>query len=234
MDSGEWQLTHQGIAFDKDGNLLDGQHRLQAVINHGRGVEFMVTRNLPHEVFSSLDRGVVRTLADTTKLPQRRVEVLNILHMTWKHASLAYKSTPIEIIAVNEVFQSACEEFEARCSTVRRITTQAPIRAAAVLCLQEGDHSVIAKYKAMAALEFDLMPPAVQALVKQLMRMSSNGSCTSRESIFVRSLTAFDPSLGESTKIKISDLGLLMQRAQNRIADLLQSSPPPRHDTKAL
>jgi hypothetical protein len=28
MASGEWHLTHQGIAFDELGNLVDGQHRL--------------------------------------------------------------------------------------------------------------------------------------------------------------------------------------------------------------
>lgn len=32
MKNNDWTLTHQGIAFDTDGNLADGQHRLQAVI----------------------------------------------------------------------------------------------------------------------------------------------------------------------------------------------------------
>lgn len=32
MRSARWQLTHQGIAFDKTGHLCDGQHRLTACI----------------------------------------------------------------------------------------------------------------------------------------------------------------------------------------------------------
>lgn len=28
---GEWETTHQGIAIDPDGRLIDGQHRLSAI-----------------------------------------------------------------------------------------------------------------------------------------------------------------------------------------------------------
>ncbi|HEV8193129.1 MAG TPA: hypothetical protein VGP82_16835, partial [Ktedonobacterales bacterium] len=31
MQRGEWQVTHQGLAFADDGELLDGQHRLEAL-----------------------------------------------------------------------------------------------------------------------------------------------------------------------------------------------------------
>jgi len=31
ITAGRWQLTHQGIAFDTKGILIDGQHRLWAI-----------------------------------------------------------------------------------------------------------------------------------------------------------------------------------------------------------
>lgn len=31
MEAGRWKLTHEGIAFDSDGVIVDGQHRLMAV-----------------------------------------------------------------------------------------------------------------------------------------------------------------------------------------------------------
>lgn len=43
MSQGDWTLTHQGIAFDTDGVLADGQHRLHAVIESGVTVPMMVT-----------------------------------------------------------------------------------------------------------------------------------------------------------------------------------------------
>ena len=42
IKQGNWRLTHQGIAFDKSGNLVDGQHRLQAIIQAGMPVPMVV------------------------------------------------------------------------------------------------------------------------------------------------------------------------------------------------
>jgi len=43
MRVGAWTLNHQGIAFDDDGVLVDGQHRLMAVIDANAEVDMMVT-----------------------------------------------------------------------------------------------------------------------------------------------------------------------------------------------
>jgi len=44
MDAGAWEITHQGIALDKDGKLFDGQHRMAAIVQCGKTIEFSVTR----------------------------------------------------------------------------------------------------------------------------------------------------------------------------------------------
>ena len=43
---GRWQLTHQGIAFDESGKLIDGQHRLTAVTIANEPAEMMVARGV--------------------------------------------------------------------------------------------------------------------------------------------------------------------------------------------
>lgn len=43
MASGSWHLNHQGVAFDSAGVLVDGQHRLHAIIRSGCTVSMMVT-----------------------------------------------------------------------------------------------------------------------------------------------------------------------------------------------
>jgi hypothetical protein len=60
----EMQLTHQGIAISKSGKLLDGQHRLTAIVNSGITVELLVATDLPDESFAVLDTGVTRSAAD--------------------------------------------------------------------------------------------------------------------------------------------------------------------------
>ncbi|MFJ5687702.1 hypothetical protein [Streptomyces sp. NPDC093099] len=62
---GEWKLTHQGIAFDSNGTLLDGQHRLHAIIEANTPVEMVVFEGLSKDVFSVLDTGKRRSAADT-------------------------------------------------------------------------------------------------------------------------------------------------------------------------
>lgn len=42
-----WALTHQGIAFDANGDLLDGQHRLAAVAKAGVPVDMLITTGVP-------------------------------------------------------------------------------------------------------------------------------------------------------------------------------------------
>ena len=77
MKHGRWTLTHQGIAFDENDDLIDGQHRLWAVIFSGKEIEMMVTRGIPLkevkngvELFpmDSIDSGRIRTTGQKLQL----------------------------------------------------------------------------------------------------------------------------------------------------------------------
>lgn len=57
MAEARWLTTHQGIAFDNDGFLIDGQHRLKAVIIAGIPVELFVAVGFSNETFAVLDSG---------------------------------------------------------------------------------------------------------------------------------------------------------------------------------
>jgi hypothetical protein len=61
MLKGEWWLTGQGIIFDEDGNLLDGQHRLTACIEAGVPFITSVTRGINAEAWKKMDMGKSRT-----------------------------------------------------------------------------------------------------------------------------------------------------------------------------
>jgi len=64
MQSGNWKTTHQGIAFDRSGMLLDGQHRLRAIVRAGVTLRLAVFRDCDRESFDRLDTGKKRTAAD--------------------------------------------------------------------------------------------------------------------------------------------------------------------------
>ncbi|MFF2189002.1 hypothetical protein [Streptomyces sp. NPDC058155] len=88
---GEWKLTHQGIAFDETGILLDGQHRLRAIIEANTPVEMLVFEGLPKDVFSVLDTGKRRSAADT--LYSTGAKYLPLLSSTIRHV-LLFKTMP--------------------------------------------------------------------------------------------------------------------------------------------
>ncbi len=64
MKSGAWRANNQGIGFDKDGRLVDGQHRLSAVVLSGCTVPMLVVRNMEPAVARTIDRGYSRTVAE--------------------------------------------------------------------------------------------------------------------------------------------------------------------------
>ncbi len=62
LRSGTFQTTHQGIAFDEQGRLRDGQHRLTAIVETGITIELLVTTGLTDQELLAIDDGRRRTI----------------------------------------------------------------------------------------------------------------------------------------------------------------------------
>lgn len=62
IKTGNFNPSHQGVAFDPSGNLVDGQHRLLAVIQANMPTDLYVTYNVPKEALKNIDRNRTRTL----------------------------------------------------------------------------------------------------------------------------------------------------------------------------
>jgi hypothetical protein len=63
-----WRLLPDVIAFDTDGVLLNGQHRLTVISKGSRGVPMLVGRGFERTAMDSMDRGKKRNLGDTLSL----------------------------------------------------------------------------------------------------------------------------------------------------------------------
>jgi len=73
MKNGKWKATHQGLAFDKNWTLLDGQHRLWAVIESGVTVEMAVTTGMDKETLLAIDGGRARRAQDQVYLATGKI-----------------------------------------------------------------------------------------------------------------------------------------------------------------
>lgn len=66
--AGRWMLTPQTVSVATDGTLLDGQHRLMAIVQAGMPVELMLATDCPAECFSAIDTGQARSPGDILKI----------------------------------------------------------------------------------------------------------------------------------------------------------------------
>lgn len=62
--SGQWKLTPDTIKLSRSGRLLDGQHRLTAIVESGKAQQMYIARDCEEDIFSVLDTGKNRTAAD--------------------------------------------------------------------------------------------------------------------------------------------------------------------------
>ena len=64
IKAGRWKLNGQSICFSKNGNLMNGQHRLKAIVAANKSIESLVVWGVDDDVFDTIDDGNKRSLAD--------------------------------------------------------------------------------------------------------------------------------------------------------------------------
>lgn len=107
MKAGGWNLTHQGIAFDDKGQLIDGQHRLEAIVMANVPIKMMATYGVEHvdgEAFT-IDVGAKRTTQNIIQISGVDDEVYAKMapfasgYIRFKMNRNAGAPDPVEIIA---------------------------------------------------------------------------------------------------------------------------------------
>lgn len=81
IEQGQWGKSAP-IMFSDKGHLIDGQHRLNAVVKSGIAVPFSIMLGIPEETAENMDRGRRRTITDVSQ----------VAGLTWvvdKHAATA-------------------------------------------------------------------------------------------------------------------------------------------------
>lgn len=80
MTRGRWnERSGETVKFDEDGNMIDGQHRLRALIRYGKPLWFSVSYNCARDAFKNLDTGATRKGPDVLSIDLEDGKNLNIL-----------------------------------------------------------------------------------------------------------------------------------------------------------
>jgi hypothetical protein len=70
IKAGRWKVNGAAIVFGVSKNLLDGQHRLKAVVAANKSIETVVTWGVEDDAFDTIDDGNKRSLADVLAIKQ--------------------------------------------------------------------------------------------------------------------------------------------------------------------
>jgi len=68
MIAGRWLLNGEAIKVDRSGRLIDGQHRLSAVMAAKASVSMLVVRGVDESAMITLDTGVARSFNDVATI----------------------------------------------------------------------------------------------------------------------------------------------------------------------
>lgn len=103
--AGDWKPNGETIKFDRDGDLLDGQHRLAAILAAGITAPSLVVMGLNPDVQSTVDIGIRRTDGDryTLRGEKNSMILAAALRLIWmwevredRKLTKTYKPTPAE------------------------------------------------------------------------------------------------------------------------------------------
>lgn len=198
---GRWQLTHQGIAVSADGELLDGQHRLQAIIEAGVPVPMAVATGIAADSAMGLmvDVGAVRSAADLIGAPRPIVDPCSFLQYL-HDGRTASKGRVLEFY---RAFGDDVRAIRLTSHPARGVTA-APFLAAGVLqALLYGHSYIAASIDRMVRLDFDAMNDAEKAYIRAI---HQNRIVTSHKlDTFGKGLAVLDPRMSGSGKIYASE-----------------------------
>jgi hypothetical protein len=91
--NGEWLTTGESIKFDWNGRLIDGQHRLEAVIASKKSITSVVVHGLDPRVQRVLDTNAKRTAADALRFAGVTVQPKDVASIA--RVAIAFESGKI-------------------------------------------------------------------------------------------------------------------------------------------
>lgn len=206
FERGEYVMTHQGVAFAEDGELIDGQHRLSAIALLSDGCYF------PMLVSTGMHRNSTFAVVDATQCKRTTADVLGVDRGLGECANFFAKLylgrgnglTPTFVAPFSDFIAREYHDLNAFCSSAVKTWSSAPVRAAAIVSMKlaDPDHARLV-YRAMVLADFSSMPPAAQAVFRAHLKGAVRAAAS--YDIFARGLKVFDPKFSHLQKVQISD-----------------------------
>jgi hypothetical protein len=222
MRSSNWRFTHQGILLGKGGALIDGQHRMLAIVLTGLGQKFLVSvdEEIESPLNLPLDVGSKRT-ADFILGYDKHVCYVAALAFRIHKKIQAPSAGELEPYCA--VFLDPVESLLGSSGKLCRGISSADIWLAASIRLLLGEDRdyILKSYRAMALNKFEDMSPLIAGFYKQVVVQRVNYDARQK---FARALRAFDKSKCHLTKMQIKDEGHAFDEASSLLKYVLHKN----------
>lgn len=140
MKAGNWRLTHQGIAFGENNELLDGQNRLHAIIQSGVTVLMQVSRMVPSDSQLVMDDHSKRSAGDALSLIRNEkivswhiAVIRGAVELTGGRNVKTARLTKNEMDKVFDTFRGPIDFLSRTMPTNERGVTSSPVKASVAL-----------------------------------------------------------------------------------------------------
>jgi hypothetical protein len=149
IKEGKFMCTHQGIALDDKGNILDGRHRLTAILESKCSVYMMVSKGVPQETMSVIDCNQPRTLLNRLTICGRdeitpsHIAIVRILEFGIVGASQAALGIEEAEIMLDK-YADALEFVINKCGASKGIP--APVSAVIARAYYTKEHSSLIRF----------------------------------------------------------------------------------------
>jgi hypothetical protein len=225
---GEYVMTHQGVAFGSDGELIDGQHRLSAIASLSDDMAFpmLVTHNLDRQTaFKVIDTGAaIRNMGDVLCIDRRIAECASMLARVMFGRSSGITPTVAQPLA--QYIHAEAAELLDFCPTAAKTWSSVPVRCAAIYMMKTADREYVKHiYRAMVLARFDEMPPVAQALFRNA--LSGTTAASQSYDLMARCIKVFNPECAHLTKLQISNQSTLIAELRDFLLREVQKKKAP-------
>lgn len=227
MLAGRWRLTHQGIAFSEDGKLVDGQHRLAAVIKAAVPIKMMITTDVPIVDFPLFDRGMSRNMSVITGIPSILTESYTFMLALTTGGN---KVSPDDVVLLHKQLGGTFEPIMNICKSHRKVYSSAPVRVAAFIAIKTGENSTYvlgtyAKINSERPRDQNARPlvaVAFQNFIAKAIenRMNSGGGAGWRSGIYPRARYTFTQANKDKEQIQVRPV--LQERYINECREIVE------------
>lgn len=204
MRDNRWRLTHQGIAFDETGALIDGQHRLAAIVRADVPIQMLVVRGVSRETQIDMDQHAKRGADDALTLAGHNVTktTVAIARGIWGRGAHSGLDMTIETLAVFISDHREAIDFASPLVDRKiRGVSQAVVAAAVARAYYHVDRDRLSSFVDVLCTGTQGDPPAEDSaaiLLRNLLILSSTpgrttgGNANKRRSIFLKTVRAIE------------------------------------------